>query len=203
MGSNDYGRLSRSLERTLLETIALDWKANRGNPKAQVVLAFFRISHECFVRRRRVSPLWLARYIIRLVYKIVVEWLLTVELPDGTTVGPELRIHHGQALVVNGLAVIGRRCTLRHSTTIGCVMLPDGSPGPSPTIGDDVDVGANAVILGGIKVNNGVKIGAGAVVVHDVPENAVVVGNPAKVIKYRDMQSAKLCVTSDVHHAPR
>ena len=53
------------------------------------------------------------------------------------------------------------------------------------TIGDDVWIGTNAIILGGVKVGQGAIIGAGAVVAKDVPSYAVVVGNPAKVVKYR------------------
>ena len=53
-----------------------------------------------------------------------------------------------------------------------------------PRIGDNVSVGANAVIIGPIRIGNNVTVGAGAVVVKDVPDNAVVVGNPARLIKY-------------------
>lgn len=54
-----------------------------------------------------------------------------------------------------------------------------------PTIGDDVSVGANVLIIGKVKIGNNVTIGAGAVVVKDIPDNAIVVGNPGHVIKYK------------------
>jgi putative colanic acid biosynthesis acetyltransferase WcaB len=62
--------------------------------------------------------------------------------------------------------------------------MPDGSLGPGPIIGNGVDVGANVVILGNVKIHSCATIGAGSVVVHDVPANAVVVGNPARVIRF-------------------
>ena len=53
------------------------------------------------------------------------------------------------------------------------------------TIGDDVWIGANCVILPGVHIHNGAVIGAGSVVTKDIPANAIAVGNPAKIIKYR------------------
>jgi serine acetyltransferase len=117
-------------------------------------------------------------------YRIIVEYILCVELRASTNVGPGLKIEHGYALVINDRTVIGRGVHLRHCTTIGCVKLPDGSQGPSPVIGDFVEVGANAVILGGINIGHHAVIGAGSVVVTDIPEYAVAVGNPALVVKY-------------------
>lgn len=57
-----------------------------------------------------------------------------------------------------------------------------------PTIGDNVSIGAGAVLLGGIKIGNNVSIGANAGVLKDLPENVVAVGVPAKVIKYRETE---------------
>jgi putative colanic acid biosynthesis acetyltransferase WcaB len=167
-----------------LEAIRADWKANAGIPKSRLALLLFRLSHHCFLKRKRKTPLFAVRFIFRAFYRLLVEWVLGVELPDGLEVGPGLQLHHGQALVVNGRTIIGRDCVLRHATTIGCARLADGSQGPCPVIGDGVEIGSNAVILGGITIHDGAKIGAGSVVVHDVPARAVVVGNPAKVIKY-------------------
>jgi putative colanic acid biosynthesis acetyltransferase WcaB len=64
-------------------------------------------------------------------------------------------------------------------------VLSDGKSGPSPILGDRVDVGSNAVILGDISIGSDVVIGAGSVVIRDVPDRAVVAGNPAKILYYR------------------
>ena len=76
-----------------------------------------------------------------------------------------------------------RGCTLRQSTTIGNKTLADGSESGCPVLGDGVDVGANAVILGAIQIGEGAVIGAGSVVVKDVPAGAVMAGNPARVVR--------------------
>jgi putative colanic acid biosynthesis acetyltransferase WcaB len=83
-------------------------------------------------------------------------------------------------------AVLGTGCTLRQSTTIGAKQLADGTQSASPVLGEGVDVGANAVILGAVRVGDHAVIGAGAVVVKDVPAGAVVAGNPARIIRQRE-----------------
>lgn len=79
---------------------------------------------------------------------------------------------------------IGRNFTCRQNTTIG--NKSDDKPSERPTIGDNVTLGANVVIIGNVRIGNNVTIGAGSVVVKAVPDNAVVVGNPARVIKYQN-----------------
>lgn len=117
------------------------------------------------------------------IYRIVVEWFLGVELPYKTVIKGGLTLFHGQALVVNDGTIIGSNCILRHSTTIGTKVLADGSYSRCPVLGDNVDVGANVCIIGDISIGNNVKIGAGSVVVKNVPDNSVIVGNPARIIR--------------------
>lgn len=80
---------------------------------------------------------------------------------------------------------IGKNFSCRQNTTIGNKF--DSRSKERPTIGDNVTLGANVVIIGDVHIGNNVIIGAGSVVVKDVPENAIVVGNPSKVIKYRNL----------------
>lgn len=76
---------------------------------------------------------------------------------------------------------IGRNFSCRQCTTIGNKI--DGRNDLVPTIGDNVTIGANVVIIGDIKIGNNVVIGAGSVVVKDIPDNCIAVGNPARVIR--------------------
>lgn len=81
-----------------------------------------------------------------------------------------------------GAKRIGKNCTFRHLTTIGS----NGDPkkmAETPIIGDNVDVGCLCGIFGDIVIGNNVKIGAGSIITKDVPDNCVVVGNPARIIK--------------------
>lgn len=87
--------------------------------------------------------------------------------------------HHALGIVIHQDAIIGENCVIEQNVTIG------GRSGLTvlPHIGDNVMIGAGASIIGPVSIGNNVQIGAGAVVVHDVPDDCVVVGVPAKIIK--------------------
>ena len=93
-------------------------------------------------------------------------------------IGGGLSLAHGTGLVIN-LKSMGERCALRQNTTIGI------GRGGIPTIGNDVFIGPNSVIIGGITVGDGAIIGAGAVVIRDVPPSSIAVGNPARNLPIR------------------
>ena len=113
-------------------------------------------------------------------YKIVFEWILGFELPCNIKVGKGLIVFHFQAIVINENTIIGQNFTLRHSTTLG----NNGSLGNSLFIGNNVNVGANVCIIGNIFIGDNVIIGAGSVVVLNVPSNCILIGNPARIIKW-------------------
>lgn len=155
-----------------------DLRANRNNPKGLFVLTWFRLMHLL-----RGSLLTFILFLpLFLLYRVVVEWFLCIELPWKTRIGPGFRIDHGQALIINDGTVFGAGCTVRNSTTIGNKRLKDGTYSRAPIFGDRVDIGANAVIIGPITIGDDVAIGAGAVVLKDVPSGHVAVGNPARII---------------------
>lgn len=161
-----------------LAFIFQDWSANARNGKGRAVLVLFRLAQ---MLTRAPAPVRVLAVPYFVFYRVIVEWFLGIELRRTTRVGPRLALHHGQSLVVNDRAVIGADCILRHATTIG----HKAADGGCPRIGDRVDIGPNVVILGNIAVGNDVVIGAGSVVVKDVPANAVVAGNPAVILRIR------------------
>lgn len=100
-------------------------------------------------------------------------------IPFSTKVGKGLKYAHPYSTILNAESIGDNFCCI-HCTTIG------KKNGRRPRIGNNVTCGCHVAIIGDITVGNNVTIGAGAVVVKDVPDNAVVVGNPARVIKYKD-----------------
>ena len=84
---------------------------------------------------------------------------------------------HPYATILNAES-IGRNFSCLHCTTIGKT-----SKG-RPVIGDNVSLGANVTIVGPVHIGNNVTVGAGSVIVKDVPDNCVVVGNPQRIIKF-------------------
>lgn len=117
---------------------------------------------------------------------ILIKWIRpgdkTFFLPYHVSVGGGIYGAHPFSTDLNA-EEIGDNFSFKNNTTIGC------KNHKRPIIGNDVEVGVNVVIIGGIRIGNNVTIGAGAVVVKDVPDNAVVAGNPAKILYYKETKS--------------
>ena len=92
--------------------------------------------------------------------------------------------------ISNG-AVIGENCVIFHQVSIGSNTLPDSNMG-TPTIGNNVFIGAGAKIIGHVRVGNNVRIGANCVIVKDVPDNCTVVLPPPRVIEHAEPRSNKM-----------
>lgn len=112
-------------------------------------------------------------------------------------IGAGLRIYHGDGIVIASGAVIGRGVTIEHQVTIGNRIGHEGGDMGFPTIGDDVFIGVGAKVLGDIRIGNNVRIGANAVVLHDVPDNATVVGIPGKVVRIAGARPAESVAETD------
>lgn len=157
-----------------------DWCANDGAAKSKLVLAAFRQTH-----RWLSGPPRFWHPVASAVYTVIVNWVFGVELPPRTQVGPGLSLMHPQAIVINQDVSIGARCMIRASTTLGNKLDAQGKDVGSPVIGDDVELGVGVIVIGPVSVGSGARVGAGAVVVRDVPAGAVVAGNPARPISQR------------------
>ncbi len=163
-----------------MKELFCDWAANRGNIKGRLVMFLFRLAAWC---RQLPAPWWYLTVPYLVWYELTVIWSLGIELRYRTKIGPGLALYHGVGLVVHEGATVGANCTLRQSTTIGAKQLADGSQSACPVLGDGVDLGANVIIIGPIKIGDSAVVGAGSVVVKDVPARAVVAGNPARVVR--------------------
>lgn len=123
-------------------------------------------------------------FIYKFLYKLV-QILTGIEMPCEAEVGDNFLIDHFGGIVISGYAKFGDNCRLRNGVVVG---LKNVSEPCAPQIGNNVDIGAGAKILGNIKIGNNVNIGANSVVLTDVPDNAIAVGVPA-VIKMKKMKS--------------
>ncbi|HEY2587656.1 MAG TPA: glycosyltransferase family 2 protein [Tepidisphaeraceae bacterium] len=127
------------------------------------------------------------------------ETLTGISIPKSVEVGPGLRIYHFGNIFVHADAKLGAGCTLRQGVTIG----NRHEGGPVPVLEDEVDVGAYAQILGGIRVGRGAKIGAMSVVLQDVPPGATAVGIPARIIDVAQPPSAVFRRQAEIISASR
>ena len=117
-----------------------------------------------------------------------VRFFTGIEIHPGAKIGKNLFIDHGMGVVIGETSEIGNNVTIYHAVTLGGISPSIDSERQRhekrhPTIGDNVVIGSGAQIIGPVKVGNGSRIAANAVVVNDVPENATMVGVPAKAIK--------------------
>lgn len=108
-------------------------------------------------------------------------WLTGADIHPGARLGKGFFIDHATGVVIGETTIIGDNVSLWQGVTLGGVSASKGKR--HPTIGNNVTIGAHAVVLGDINIGDNVKIGAGSVVVKDVPPNCTVVGVPGRVVK--------------------
>ncbi len=135
------------------------------------ILFFHRIAH--FFQKHNL--LLIARLLSQ-----VGRMITGIEIHPGAKIGKGLFIDHGMGVVIGSTTEIGNNCTIYHGVTLGGTTNVMGKR--HPTLGDNIMVGCGAKVLGAIIIGNNVKIGANAVVVKDVPSNSTVVGIPGRII---------------------
>jgi serine O-acetyltransferase len=135
-------------------------------------LLFYRPGHWLYRRRRYLAARLLSH---------LGRWLTGIEIHPGAVIGPGFFIDHGAGVVIGETTVIGENVTIYQGVTLGGTGKETGKR--HPTIGNDVVIGAGAIILGSITIGDDVRIGAGSVVVRPVPPHSTVVGVPGHVVR--------------------
>lgn len=102
-----------------------------------------------------------------------------IQINTSTRIGGGLYIGHGMGVVINPTAIIGKNFTISQFCTIG------SNKGKAAVIGDNVYIAPNVCIVENVHIGNNSSVGAGSVVIHDIPQNAVAAGCPAKILKIK------------------
>ena len=166
----------------MLENVRADLKAHGGNWAAQGfwALVIYRFGRWRYGLKSR----WLRglfRPLYGFLYKIV-QIVTGIEFACEARIGRNFVIDHSGGIDVSGYAVFGDDCRIRNGVVVGLSRIEDPV---APIIGNNVDIGVGAKLLGRITVGDNVLIGANAVVARDVPSDSIAVGVPA-VVKPRN-----------------
>jgi serine O-acetyltransferase len=162
----------------MFENVRHDLKSHGGKWGAQGfwVLVVYRFGRW----RYGVRPSLVRKFfslIYRILYKFI-QIITGIELPCEVQIGRNFIIDHFGGIIISGYAKFGDNCRIRNGVVVGLQRVEDPC---APTIGNNVDIGAGAKILGPISIGNNVVIGANAVVIVDVPDDSIAVGVPAVI----------------------
>ena len=136
------------------------------------VMLHYRVAHKLY----RSGHFFLARWISQRAVRKT-----GIEIHPGAVIGENFFIDHGNGVIIGETAVVGNNVTLYQGVTLGGTGKEHGKR--HPTIGDNVMISAGAKILGSFKVGENSKIGAGSVVIEEVPPNCTVVGVPGRIVR--------------------
>jgi serine O-acetyltransferase len=181
----------------LFDNLREDWSTYQHDLARQGlwIMVVYRFGRWRYAIRPRILRLPFS-FIYKLL-KPLSEILTGIELPCEATLGRRFRIDHFGGIVISGDAVFGDDCVIRNGVTVG--LRSTGHRG-SPVIGDRVDIGAGAKVLGSIRIGNDVDIGANAVVITNVPSNSIAVGVPARILPRRSpLESSRNRIHEGVH----
>jgi len=140
---------------------------------------------------------WLHAHSMPFLARSISQWVrhrTGIEIHPGATIGEGLFIDHGMGVVIGETTVIGERVTIYQGVTLGGTGKERGKR--HPTIEDRVVVGVGATVLGNITIGRSSRVGAGAVVIQNVPPNCTVVGVPGRVV----VREGRRIEAIDLHH---
>ncbi|MBQ8813328.1 MAG: serine O-acetyltransferase [Lachnospiraceae bacterium] len=135
-------------------------------------MIYYRIAHKLYLSKHYFWARWISQRSVR---------KTGIEIHPGATIGKGLFIDHGTGVVIGETAILGDNVTLFQGVTLGGNGKEKGKR--HPTLGDNVMVSAGAKILGSFTIGENSKIGAGSVVLQEVPPNSTVVGVPGRIVK--------------------
>lgn len=136
------------------------------------VMLHYRIAHKLYLKEHYFLARWISQRGVR---------KTGIEIHPGAKIGENFFIDHGNGVIIGETAVVGNNVTLYQGVTLGGTGKEHGKR--HPTIGDNVMISAGAKILGSFTIGENSKIGAGSVVLEEVPPNCTVVGVPGRVVK--------------------
>ena len=173
------GRMIAEIRRDVATARTRD-PAARGVGSLQVLATWPGV--HALLAHRLANALYRARVpFLPLVIAAIARSITGIEIHPAATIGQGFFIDHGMAVVIGQTAEIGDDVTLYQGVTLGGTGFATGKR--HPTVQDNVTIGSGAKLLGPITVGHGSKIGAGSVVIHDVPPNSTVVGNPGHPVR--------------------
>ncbi|WP_278558751.1 serine acetyltransferase [Limosilactobacillus vaginalis] len=142
----------------------------------KIVVLIYRCGYLIYFKLKIPVIRQLCYIIYRLIDFVIVRLLLNCDLPAATPIGLGLTIYHPYGIIINSSAKIGTGLTIRAQSLIGNKG-PAGSP--CPVIGDNVDFGIGAKVIGDVRIGDKTKIGVNAVVTKSAPNDSILVGIPA------------------------
>lgn len=145
-------------------------------PSFKAILRY-RVAHKLFMKKHYFLARWVSQKAVR---------KTGIEIHPGATIGKGLFIDHGTGVIIGETAIIGDNVTLYQGVTLGGTGKEKGKR--HPTLKDNVMVSAGAKILGSFTIGENSKIGAGSVVLEEVPANCTVVGVPGRVVRMGDQK---------------
>jgi serine O-acetyltransferase len=173
------GRMIGEIRRDVATARTRD-PAARGVGSLQVLATWPGV--HALLAHRLANALYRARVpFLPLVIAAIARSITGIEIHPAATIGEGFFIDHGMGVVIGQTAEIGDDVTLYQGVTLGGTGFATGKR--HPTVQDNVTIGSGAKLLGPITVGHGSKIGAGSVVIHDVPPNSTVVGNPGHPVR--------------------
>lgn len=150
------------------------WKHNCGTTNNKILLCLYFLQNDGAFRKLFYHRLGVPGYLISWIRP----GLKSLSISRSMPIGEGCYLPHPNSTILSAKS-IGKNFTCMQLTTLG------KEKGENPIIGDNVFLGANVTIIGGITIGNNVTVGAGSVVVKDIPDNCVVGGVPAKIIKFK------------------